>query len=130
MRLIVGIVMVCLAWEAVREIAADRAIAPLRRALVVQRQLRSESERETAEVLLREALPAGERAARLCPRDSDYARLVAHAYLHLSGGRRSPELEKAEGWLKQSLRLCPIDASVRDTLLELRRKRSSGAAAD
>ena len=105
--------------SSVQSVAADRLVAPLRRALVVQRDTGGGLERPQKHELLSAALPAAERACEIAPLNAEYAGLVGQAYLHLADGRKLAELGKAAKWFSRSLRLCPINTAVLATVEEI-----------
>jgi len=93
----------------VREALADRAIRPLRKALVASRSRPDPLESRAGDGRLREALSSAEFAATLCPLNAEYA-------------RPSAGLRKADDWLKLSLSLCPVNRYARATRREIRRE--------
>jgi len=108
--------IVCCLLAAVRDMAIERRLRPLRRALAAQRLPDSQLTRTRKRALLTDAHAPAERAGLLAPWNTEYAQLMARASLHLSAGRPGPELIRARQWLARSLRLCPLNRSDRTTM--------------
>ena len=81
----------------------ERAIRPMRAALVAQRLEGLDFSDDLKSDMLAAALPGAERAAALCPWSAEYPELVARAYIHLGDGHAPQELEQARLWLERSL---------------------------
>jgi O-antigen ligase len=111
---------VCL-WATLRYAAADWSAMPLREALFLQRIPRTGLTLAEKQFRLEQALAGGLRAAELCPRDAGYAETLGQAFLHLSGGTRTADLEAARRWFRQALRQSPTNDRARRTLAEIER---------
>jgi len=96
---------------------AERSMAPLRWAVAMQRAKDGEISEGQKLAMLRQSLPGAEWASRMAPLDAGYAETLGQAYLHLSQGRPSGELDRACREFRRSARLCPANDAVWSTLV-------------
>jgi len=115
---IIAMMAACI-FAAALNTLTDAWISPLRRAVVMQRAKHPDLTESQKNEMLRAALPAALQAARWTPLNSGHAATIGQAYLYLSGGRKSPELKLAYRWFAHSLRVCPVDRSIRKTVEEI-----------
>ncbi|MSR58651.1 MAG: O-antigen ligase domain-containing protein [Planctomycetaceae bacterium] len=111
-----------LAYGGMREMAADRLMLPLRRAIAMQRRPGHRIRLDEKPELLRSALPDAQRAVQLSPRNAAFSEYLGQAYLHLSQGEPGPQLHLSDEWFSRSLRLCPVTPWIREALLAIRRQ--------
>jgi O-antigen ligase len=119
-QIVVSVIGCLLIWGAQREWSADRLIFPLRKALAMQRVPLDERRLDEKPQLLHDALPAAQFAFSMTPKNAEFAETIGQAFLHLSRGESGPELEAAQDWFRRSLRICPINPALRQTLTEIR----------
>jgi hypothetical protein len=119
-RFLISSLTVFLLHGAWAEYEADSLVVPLRRAIARQRVPGSPLLQTDKLDELRNALPDGERAFEIKPRNAEIAADIAKAHLHLSQGRQGPELEIAADWFGRSLQLSPLNPWIRRTLAEMR----------
>ncbi len=122
-----------LAYGALRETYADWLMMPLRRAIARQRLPEKTLSQKQKFGELLAALPNGERAFEINPRNADFAEYLGQAQLHFSQGRDGPQLQVAGVWFSRSLQLCPVNPWIRRTLVEIRspaRSQESAPRAD
>jgi hypothetical protein len=115
-------ILVCLAClvGSGQSMRSEKAIAPLRHALLENMRSKSELSSEERTDLLLKALPSAGEAARLQPWNAEYARLVGLGYLHLSQGKDIVFLGEAEQWLTAAVCRSPLPVSLDSTLAEIR----------
>jgi hypothetical protein len=106
------------ARSAARDLLAERAIDPLRESL--ERFWEPTNDHRATVKHVPSLLPAAEYAAwHSGSWNADDATLIGRAYLHLSDGRRSPELILAYDWLARALERRPVDRTLRSTLEQI-----------
>lgn len=117
LRLAIGLLLLVCCLGATRDIACDRMTSPLRHAVVAQRVDGISPSRKRQ--LLLDAVPPAYRAAAWAPWDSAVAENLGQAFLHLSDGQPSAELDASRYWFSQALRLAPANAGLRWPLQDL-----------
>lgn len=108
-------------WAAIRDVVAERAVAPLRLALLTHRIAKVPLPEKQA--ALEAALASGLWAAEVCPHRAEYAELIGRAYLDLSNGHESGDLAAAERWFSRALVHAPLRQDLADTVGQLRGKK-------
>lgn len=117
LRLAIGLLLLVCCLGAIRDIACDRMTSPLRHAVVAQRVDGISPSRKRQ--MLLDAVPPAYRAAAWAPWDSAVAENLGQAFLHLSDGQPSAELDASRYWFSQALRLAPANAGLRRPLQDL-----------
>ncbi|NQT41242.1 MAG: O-antigen ligase family protein, partial [Planctomycetes bacterium] len=111
---VVAVMAGCIA-AAVVHATAQQQLMPLRRAVVHQRLSDEKLSALAKRQAIREAIPSALRGARLTPWSYRHAEELGKAYLHLSRGRPSPELNEARRWFRRATALCPVETSTPTT---------------
>jgi len=106
--------------EAVRQAQAETMITGLRQALLWNMWTKSGLSAEEREELLLASIPSAWRAVRMAPCNAEYSELLGRAYLHLSRGKRIPELRMAEECFSMSIAQSPLSLHLFPTLGEIR----------
>lgn len=115
LRSILLIAIAICALGALKDLAVESRIAPLRRALVSWR-LAEPFSRGFLESDLREKVATAESAADMAPWDAEACDLIAQGRLQLADGCKSADLGLARRWFAGKLRLCPLDDGDRETV--------------
>ncbi len=100
-------------------VAADRAIAPLREALVLHRMRKPALLATEKRAALERSLAGGLLAAEMRPGCGEYAETLGQAYLLLAEGSDPGDLASAAAWFRRALACGPLKDHLRRTLTQI-----------
>lgn len=116
---LIGVLVMCLP-EGIKRCRAEKAMFPLRQALLWNMWPKAKLPEEEKAMLLVRALPRAIWAARQRPQSAEYAELIGRAYLHLCDGKDPLELRLAEEWFSTAICNSPAADKLYGTLLQIR----------